>query len=402
VAIFGRLRARQRLRRAAQQSLTTAKFSTPVDCTPWVIDDVWPLELHTVTPETARLADYLRRDLERIADSANEKLKAISESGVTEADRRAEEERVISAARAFAVQRVESTVRTLRTVAPTRDTSAEEIEEPRTPEPRPAEMSKPAEAPEPGPQAPEPDEFSPAPAEPRAPEPVEPPGAPATKHVEPPKSQPDERRLRRLAIFVALQEAGLRWAVGQRDDGTTAVATDLAHGWIPPGIALPAGVELPPPGRRTGNAAAMLGPTTLTVKYAPGDSLAAAREFDPSASSQQPRVLPAVQDLGWKLQEATHRRDGLPRLVHTLAKAGAAGTGVVEAETDVLRVHADTARYQLLAQYPDVDEALLLNCMLLAATEGLVTGDRVAANYHFAWFETLTTPQPVSSWHSAG
>ncbi|HZE16040.1 MAG TPA: DUF5631 domain-containing protein, partial [Mycobacterium sp.] len=56
-------------------------------------------------------------------------------------------------------------------------------------------------------------------------------------------------------------------------------------------------------------------------------------------------------------------------MVNTVARAGAAETGVLEAEIDVLRVHLDTARYQLLAEYPDLVAALQLNCMLLAATE---------------------------------
>ncbi len=34
-------------------------------------------------------------------------------------------------------------------------------------------------------------------------------------------------------------------------------------------------------------------------------------------------------------------------------------------------------------------DPLLLNCMLLAATERSVTGDPIAANYHFAWFREL-------------
>jgi hypothetical protein len=75
-----------------------------------------------------------------------------------------------------------------------------------------------------------------------------------------------------------------------------------------------------------------------------------------------------------------------------VARAAAAGTGVVEEEIDLLRVHLDTARYQLMIQYPDLDPALLLNCLLLAATEAAVTGDSVAANYHLAWFRKLTTP----------
>ncbi|MGH3552441.1 MAG: DUF5631 domain-containing protein, partial [Mycobacterium sp.] len=41
--------------------------------------------------------------------------------------------------------------------------------------------------------------------------------------------------------------------------------------------------------------------------------------------------------------------------------------------------------------------ALLLNCLLLAATEGIASGDPVIANYHFAWFQVLSAP-PVSRW----
>lgn len=135
--------------------------------------------------------------------------------------------------------------------------------------------------------------------------------------------------------------------------------------------------------------------------YAPGDPLGGATDSDVTEPSLQPRELAPVDDLGWLLSEATHWRDGLPRLVHTLAKAGAAGTGVVDAEIDVLRVHLDTVRYQLLAQHPDVDAALLLNYVLLAATEGIATGDRISANYHFAWFQTLSAP-PASRWPTNG
>ena len=51
----------------------------------------------------------------------------------------------------------------------------------------------------------------------------------------------------------------------------------------------------------------------------------------------------------------------------------------------------------MLAQYPDVDAALMLNCMLLAATEGIAAGDGVSANYHYSWFRALSAPQP-SQW----
>ncbi len=211
------------------------------------------------------------------------------------------------------------------------------------------------------------------------------------------ETETEPERLHRLLQFVARQEPGLRWAVGGREDGTTVLVTDLAHGWIPPGIILPDGVQLLEPARRSGRAAVLLGSPRLSATYTPGDPLGWATDFGGTKSTSQPRELPAVEDLGWVLSEATHWRDGLPRMAHTLAKAGAAGTGIIEAEIDVLRVHLDTARYQLVAQYPDADPALLLNCLLLAATEGIATRDRRSANYHFAWFQRLSAP-PASKW----
>lgn len=221
---------------------------------------------------------------------------------------------------------------------------------------------------------------------------------PAVVPVEPqPPAESETQRLQRLLKFVARQEPGLRWAVGIRDDGSTLLVSDLAYGWVPSGIDLPDGVELLAPARRSGNAAKLLGNTTQLVTYAPGDPLGWANDGETTVSSSKPRALPAIDDLGWLLGEATHWRDGLPRMVNTLAKAAAAGTGIVDAEIDILRVYLDTARYQILAQYPDVDDGLLLNCLLLAATEALAVGDTVAATYHFAWFQTLSAP-PASGW----
>jgi hypothetical protein len=115
VAIFSRKSARKRLRRASQESLTIPIFSSPVDCTPWVIGGIWPAELSTISAETATLAEYLRADLQRIANSANDQLKIIRRDGMSDSARRAKELRVIDDARAHAVRRVESTVRHLHT-----------------------------------------------------------------------------------------------------------------------------------------------------------------------------------------------------------------------------------------------------------------------------------------------
>jgi hypothetical protein len=429
VAIFGRITARQRLRRATRESLTIPTFSSPVDCTPWVTGGLWPAELSTATDETATLAEYLKDDLQRITRSANDELRTIKLAGMPDFTRQAEEARVIDEARGRAERRVESTMRQLHAVkaeAPVEHERPQDAESlngadlektqviPVDTDVEAAEAveGEPDEAPVGAPPASEvvAEEDQADAAEGRhrasaadnadAAEAILPPGpaevpvvpvAPAAPVTAAPRESDDER-LRRLLAFVVHQEPRLNWAIGDRSDGTTVLVTDFAHGWIPPGIAIPEGVRLLEPERRTGKVSALLGETRRTATYAPGDSLGRLDDFAETKASAQPREVPAVDDLGWELSQATHWRDGLPRMVHTLARAAAAGTGVVEEEIDLLRVHLDTARYQLLIQYPNVDPALFLNCLLLAATEGAVTGDSVAANYHLAWFQKLNAP----------
>ncbi|WP_186245449.1 DUF5631 domain-containing protein [Mycobacterium simulans] len=352
MAIFGRMTARRRLRRATQESLTIPTFSSPVDCTPWVIGGLWPAELSSSDAETSTLAAHLNDDLQRIARSANDELTMIRRAGLVESARRAEVANVIDQARALAVRRVESAMRQRRRI--TQQVSrgyGADLDTTR---------------------------VMPAVKEPAIKEPLD---------VDP---ESDDERLHRLLAFVARQEPRLNWAVGDHVDGTTILVTDLAHGWIPPGITLPEGVRLLDPERRGGSASALLGATTRCATYTPGDSTSWTPHLIATKASMQPREVPAVKDLGRELGNATTTRDGLPRMVHTLAKAAAAGTAVVDEELELLRVHLDTARYQVLAQYPDVAPVLLLNCMLLAATEGSVTADPVAANYHFAWFQKLS------------
>ncbi|WP_068178944.1 DUF5631 domain-containing protein [Mycobacterium sp. UM_CSW] len=419
MAIFGRMTARQRLRRATRESLTIPAFSSPLDCTPWVTGGLWPAELSTTNDETATLAEYLKDDLQRITRSANDELRAIKLAGMPDLTRRAEEARVIDEARARAARRVESTIRQLhamRAAAPVerdRPRDAETlngadlettqvipvITDAECPEgstgadleetqaiPVVTDVAAP-EATEARHRAPDDDAATPAPR-PVPTEPREEPVAPVTAA----GRESDDERLRRLLAFVIHQEPRLNWAIGDRPDGTTVLVTDFAHGWIPPDIAIPEGVRLLEPERRAGKVSALLGETERAVTYAPGDSLGRLDDFAETKASAQARELPSVDDLGWELSQATHWRDGLPRMVHTVARAAAAGTGVVEEEIDLLRVHLDTARYQLLIQYPDLDPALFPNCLLLAATEAAATGDSVAANYHLAWFQRLSAP----------
>ncbi|GAB1814820.1 hypothetical protein MUNTM_38600 [Mycobacterium sp. MUNTM1] len=508
-----------------------------------------------MTPETATLAEYLKADLDRIARAANDELKLLKRSGMTDLSRQAAEARVIDAARGRAVRRVESTIRYLHAVQS--GAQAPAAPEPRA-EPSDADLEKtqvlpairevkpvaeatrsgpPESAPRPGgrrrrrelaeeartdagtppaagPKAPAddaarrtadasqldetqvipvgrdepvpPTPAEPAPeltdsgrhhavvepvgeGEPQAAAPGEEPAAadashfeetqviPVATHAEPvlkapaqrapqpapeltdsgrhhavvdepavAKAEPapqepaattpvaadadttalpaawqqaekhtaptgfDNTRLNRLLEFVVRQEPRVNWAIGDRADGTTILVTDLAHGWIPSGITLPAGVRLLEPERRTGRVAALIGETTRIVTYTPGDSLRRSVDFAATKSSVEPRTLPAIDDLAGVLSATTRARDDLPKIVPRLAGAAAAGAVVVDQEVDVLRVHLDTARYQLLVQYPNVDPALLLKCLLMAATEGIASGDAVSANYHLAWYHKLS------------
>jgi uncharacterized protein DUF5631/uncharacterized protein DUF5632 len=508
VAIFGRITARQRLRRATRESLAIPAFSSPIDCTPWVTGGLWPAELSTAGDETATVAEYLRTDLERIANSANDELKMLKRAGMSEPARLAAEARVIDEARARAERRVESAIRHLHAMKnqpqvrhlrppvtksfdaeldatqvmpavteaePVTDlatarasetrrgstgrrrrraagreereakSTADEAAGPLVPDIEETQVIPVVREVEPGPSAP----LETAPEPPKATDggrhhlvADEPPAAadsapavpdieetqviPVVIDVEPPRASDsgrhhvivdeppvgedepapyqiekpstardfDVERLNRLLEFVVRQEPRLNWAIGDRADGTTVLVTDLAHGWIPSGVALPAGVRLLEPERRTGKVSALIGDTVRVVTYAPGDSLRRSADFAATKSSLQPRGLPPIEDLPTALSEATRRRDGLPRIVRRLIDAAAAGTGVVDQEVDVLRVQLDTARYQLLVQYPDVNPALLLNCLLLAATEGIASGDAVSANYHLAWYQKLAAATP--------
>jgi hypothetical protein len=491
--------ARQRLRRATRESLATPAFSSPIDCTPWVTGGLWPAELSQVTPETATLAEHLKADLQRIAQAANDELKLLKRSGMTDLSRQAAEARVIDEARGRAVRRVESTIRYLHTMRsgpqppaippPRLEPSEADLEKtqvlpiiredkPVAEEPKqlpPPEAAprtgrrrrqESADAPVAGPGTPragpqenpaedadrraadvshlgetqvipvvrdEPESTTPAQPTPEpapdqadsgrhhavvaepatveaasqvvAQEPVADaiPAAPAaadsdrdsfsTAHARTEKPSTstgfDTERLNRLLEFVVRQEPRLNWAIGDRADGTTVLVTDLAHGWIPSGITLPAGVQLLEPERRAGRVAALIGETARVVTYAPGDSLHRSVNFAATKSSVEPRTLPAIDHLASVLSAATRGRDDLPKIVPRLAQAAAAGTVVVDQEVDVLRVHLDTSRYQLLVQYPNVNPVLLLKCLLMAATEGIASGDAVSANYHLAWYQKL-------------
>ncbi|EHB55683.1 hypothetical protein MycrhDRAFT_2877 [Mycolicibacterium rhodesiae JS60] len=200
-----------------------------------------------------------------------------------------------------------------------------------------------------------------------------------------------QQRLQRLLDAVARQEPQLRWAIGDREDGTTVLTTDLASGWIPPHVEIPTGIKILAPRARTRPLEAMLGETTLTATYAPGDYLPPAEDADPVSMSIRARDTDEVDELGWELAQATKWRDGLPRLALTLAKAASTGTGYLDSEVELLREHLATVASQVLGDYPDhVDTAKVGNWQLLATIDALIKNEKTTANYHFAWFQALS------------
>jgi hypothetical protein len=200
-----------------------------------------------------------------------------------------------------------------------------------------------------------------------------------------PGPQP-ENRLRRLLCYVARQQPQLRWAVGNLDDGSTLLVTDLAGGWIPPGTQIPSGVRLPQPRRSTGDLATLLSSAILTATYQPGQQLPAADDESMPTSGQAWQTTP-VDDLGWELTKSTKWREGLPRLAHTMAKAMSARSGYLASEITLLREYLGCAADAVLSRYPSaVGAAELGNWQLLASTEALIRGEKDRANYHFAWF----------------
>ena len=199
-----------------------------------------------------------------------------------------------------------------------------------------------------------------------------------------------QARLQRLVSAVARQQPLLAWAAGDRADNSTVLTTDLASGWIPPGIELPAAVSLLDPGRRRGDLEVLLGEVTVAAGYTPIHHIP--DEDEPVPTSPRTRQVPEIDDLAWELNQATQWRDGLPRLAHTLAKAATAGTGVLDKEIDQLHENMVAVSNRVLDSYPDdVDPHDVGNWQLLAAIDALVAGDKSAANYHFAWFQACST-----------
>ncbi|CCK64244.1 Conserved protein of unknown function [Mycobacterium canettii CIPT 140070017] len=180
----------------------------------------------------------------------------------------------------------------------------------------------------------------------------------------------EQQRLRRILDPVARQEPGLSWAAGLRNDGqTTLLVTDLADGWIPPHIRLPAHITLlePAPRRRHASVTDLLGATTVAAAHHPHGYLSQPDPDTPALTGDRTaRIAPTIEELGPTLVETVRRRDTLPRIAQTVVVAATRNYGVPDNETDLLRQKATDIQQAVLATYPDHDVATVAQAKIAA------------------------------------
>ena len=199
----------------------------------------------------------------------------------------------------------------------------------------------------------------------------------------------EQARVDGFAAAMGAQVPRLRWVAATQPHGATVVATDLGGGWVPPGVRVPRGADLPAPGSVVSLRDVIRG-SAFHAEFTPGQ--------DPAANislmhlSDAPRKLGPVSDLGWQLRQATQWRDGLPRVAHTLATAWAKGGGARPVELEELAGALTTQRQVVLDAYGrgdgEVNTHELGNWMLLAAIDAVHADRLMLADYHFRWFAT--------------
>nr|WP_197504970.1 DUF5631 domain-containing protein [Mycobacterium sp. E3305] len=204
----------------------------------------------------------------------------------------------------------------------------------------------------------------------------------------------EQQRLQRIVDSVARQEPRLSWAAGLRDDGTTTLlVTDLAGGWIPPHVRLPAHVTLLEPSarRRDANVLDLLGSVVVAAAHHANTYVGEPTNDEPLLTGDRlaRSATPHVDELGPTLVEAVRRRDGLPRIAQAVAAPAARKTGVLENEDQLLRECTADIQHSVLTTYPHHDLAVVGDWMLLAAIEALIDEHQYLANYHLAWFAVI-------------
>ncbi|VBA58862.1 hypothetical protein LAUMK41_03171 [Mycobacterium attenuatum] len=167
----------------------------------------------------------------------------------------------------------------------------------------------------------------------------------------------EQQRLRRIVDAVARQEPALSWAAGLRDDArTTLLVTDLAGGWIPPHVRLPAHLTLLEPATRRRDATVedLLGAVTVAAVHHPHAYISEAGPDAPALSGDRTaRTAPTIDELGPTLIDYVRRQDGLPRVAQAVAIAAVRKYGVPDNEAELLRDKTTEIRQSVLTAYPD-------------------------------------------------
>ncbi|WP_341276721.1 DUF5631 domain-containing protein [Mycobacterium lacus] len=205
----------------------------------------------------------------------------------------------------------------------------------------------------------------------------------------------EQQRLQRMVDAVARQEPRLWWAAGLREDGITSLlVTDLAGGWIPPHVRLPANVTLlePTARRRDAGVVDLLGAVVVAAAHEPHAYVAEPGADAPGLTGDRSArsAVPKVDELGPTLVEAVRRRDGLPRIAQVIVVPAVRKTGVPDNEAELLRDRIAAIQESVLNAYPRHNLTAVGDWMLLAAIEALIDEHEYVANYHVAWFGAIT------------
>lgn len=208
------------------------------------------------------------------------------------------------------------------------------------------------------------------------------------------KRMAEQDDVQRKVDAVARQAPNIAWAAGLRDDETsTVLVTDLAGGWIPPGVLLPPGVTLLPPSQRRHdlNVVDLLGAVIATATHQPNTYVAEAGPNDPlPGAGERARYGQRVDELGPALIDASGASTRLPRIVQTVARAVARRSGVADNEIERFRNVVNDIATKVLSAYPHHLPRDVADWMLLAAIDALIDGSEELARYHLAWHQAVT------------
>lgn len=200
-----------------------------------------------------------------------------------------------------------------------------------------------------------------------------------------------QQDLQRKVDAVARQAPHLAWAAGLRDDETTIVlATDLAGGWIPPIVRLPAGITLLGPAHRRRDTAVadLLGPVIAVATHQPNTYVTDAAPNDPlPGNGERARYGHHIEELRPALLHAAGAATRLPRIVQTMALAVTRRTGFTDNEFEGFHLVLSDIQTHVMTAYPHHILLDAVDWMLLSAIDALVEDKAELACYHLAWHQ---------------